>query len=538
MQSLRGQVSPSLHGTETLAELQARDQELRTLLDVNLAIGRHLKRDDLFGAIASCLRNLIETNRFGIELPIEGHKLQGHLLTPRGPGAEPTRPTILPAAGTACNWVMDNRQPYVCSTRDELRERFPVTFEVMEKQGMESLCALPLQTDERCLGALFFMAACKCAYQNLRLGLFDQIASAVAVALDTCLAHEEVRRLRDQLAAENVYLQEEIRSEHNFEEIIGNSPALMDVFRNIDMVAPMDSTVLLLGETGTGKELVARAVHDRSTRKERPLVKVNCGAISASLVESELFGHIKGAFTGALANRDGRFRLADGGTIFLDEIGDLPAETQVKLLRVLQEQEFEPIGSSKTIRVDVRVIAATNRNLEEAVEEKRFRSDLFYRLNVFPIMMPPLRVRPTDIPLLVAFFLVRFKTKLGKQITQVAPEAMQRLINYDWPGNVRELQNVIERAVILSYGSTLALPSEFRGSTLPSQSLQSGAITLEMDATTRKHIESVLAQTGGVIEGPRGAAQLLNLHPNTLRSRMQKLGIAKTRSRSTAVPSL
>ena len=538
MQSLRGQVSPSLHGTETLAELQARDQELRTLLDVNLAIGRHLKRDDLFGAIASCLRNLIETNRFGIELPIEGHKLQGHLLTPRGPGAEPTRPTILPAAGTACNWVMDNRQPYVCSTRDELRERFPVTFEVMEKQGMESLCALPLQTDERCLGALFFMAGCKCAYQNLRLGLFDQIASAVAVALDTCLAHEEVRRLRDQLAAENVYLQEEIRSEHNFEEIIGNSPALMDVFRNIDMVAPMDSTVLLLGETGTGKELVARAVHDRSTRKERPLVKVNCGAISASLVESELFGHIKGAFTGALANRDGRFRLADGGTIFLDEIGDLPAETQVKLLRVLQEQEFEPIGSSKTIRVDVRVIAATNRNLEEAVEEKRFRSDLFYRLNVFPIMMPPLRVRPTDIPLLVAFFLVRFKTKLGKQITQVAPEAMQRLINYDWPGNVRELQNVIERAVILSDGSTLALPSEFRGSTLPSQSLQSGAITLEMDATTRKHIESVLAQTGGVIEGPRGAAQLLNLHPNTLRSRMQKLGIAKNRSRSTAVPSL
>jgi predicted ATPase/transcriptional regulator with GAF, ATPase, and Fis domain len=341
----------------------------------------------------------------------------------------------------------------------------------------------------------------------------------------------EVGELKNRLEAENIYLQEEIRREHNFEEIVGNSPALTDVFKKIDMVAPMDSTVLLLGETGTGKELVARAIHNRSARKDRPLVKVNCGAIAANLVESELFGHVKGAFTGALTNRDGRFKLADGGTIFLDEIGELSAETQVKLLRFLQEQEFEPIGSDTTMRVDVRVIAATNRNLDEAVQEKRFRPDLFYRLNVFPMALPPLRVRPTDIPILVAFFLARFNKKLGKEIKQIAPETMQRLVNYEWPGNVRELQNVIERAAILSDGPVLALAPEFRGSTsftgVAAAPADGGG--LAMDNVTRKHIESVLAQTGGVIEGPRGAARVLNVHPNTLRSRMRKLGITRTK---------
>jgi formate hydrogenlyase transcriptional activator len=346
-----------------------RDQELKVLLDVNVAVARHLERDELFGALASCLRQIIETDRFGIELPIEGNQLQGHLLTPRGAAGERTRPSVLPAPGTACDWVMRNHHSYICSTREELRERFPITFEVMQNQGMESLCALSLETDARSVGALFFMAARQGAYANLRRGLFEQIAGAVAVALDTCLAHEEVRRLRDRLAAENVYLQEEIRREHNFEEMIGNSPALMEVLHKIDMVAPMDSTVLLMGETGTGKELVARAIHNRSARKDRPLVKVNCAAISTGLVESELFGHVKGAFTGAISNRDGRFKLADGGTIFLDEIGELPPETQMKLLRILQEQEFEPVGGTSTLHVDVRVIAATNRNLEEAVRE-------------------------------------------------------------------------------------------------------------------------------------------------------------------------
>jgi len=510
----------------------ARDQELKTLLDVNVAVARHLQRDELFGAVASCLRQIIDTDRFGIELPIEGgERLQGHLLTPRGTSGERTEPSVLPAAGTACDWVIQNHRPYICSTREELRTRFPVTFNVMQKEGMESLCALSLETGERCVGALFFMAAHKGAYANLRRGLFEQVAGAVGVALDACLAHEEVRQLRDRLAAENVYLQEEIRSEHNFEEMIGKSAALMEVLQKIEMVAPMDSTVLLLGETGTGKELVARAIHNRSGRKDRPLVKVNCAAISAGLVESELFGHVKGAFTGAHTNRDGRFKLADGGTIFLDEIGELPPDTQVKLLRILQEQEFEPVGSTSTLHVDVRVIAATNRDLDEAVREKRFRLDLFYRLNVFPITIPPLRARVEDIPLLMTFFLNRFNKKFGKKITRITPETMERLAIYKWPGNIRELQNVIERAVILSKGSHLTLAAEFPGRGSPSEIQPSAeSISLAMDDIARQHIESILAQTGGVIEGPRGAAKLLNLHPNTLRSRMRKLGVERMRA--------
>ncbi len=521
METFAGRAGAELERVKSYEQLQSLGQELKTLLDVNVAVGRHLERDELFGALASCLRNLLETDHFGIELPIDGNKLQGHLLTPRGTGAEPTHPTVLPAKGTACDWVIQNRRWYVSSSRDELRDRFPITFDVMSQKRMESLCALPLATGERCLGALFFMAARKDAYGSLRRGLLDQVASAVAVALDGCLAHEEVRRLRDRLAAENAYLQEEIRAEHNFVEIVGNSLSLRAVLRQVEQVAPTDSTVLLFGETGTGKELVARAIHNRSARKNRPLVKVNCGAISAGLVESELFGHVKGAFTGALANRDGRFKVADGGTIFLDEVGDLPPDTQVKLLRVLQEQEFEPIGSDKSVKVDVRIIAATNRNLDEAVRAGKFRPDLLYRLNVFPIQVPPLRERAGDVPLLVTLFVQNFSKKLGRKVTQVSEDTMRRLISYAWPGNIRELQNVVERAVILSTGNVLTLDQQFQP-TAP----DSGATASLKDAE-RRHIESVLGQAGWVIEGDHGAAKLLKLHPNTLRSRMKKLGILR-----------
>ena len=348
-----------------------------------------------------------------------------------------------------------------------------------------------------------------------------------------------------RLQAQNAYLQEEIRTEHNFGEIVGNSPALLSVLRQIDQVAPADSTVLILGETGTGKELIARAIHDRSSRRNRPLVKVNCGAISAGLVESELFGHVKGAFTGALNHRDGRFKLADGGTIFLDEVGELPLETQVKLLRVLQEQEFEPIGSSRTMKVDVRVIAATNRDLRVAVQEGKFRSDLFYRLNVVPLQIPPLRDRPGDLPLLVMFFVQKFAKKLGKQINHISPETLHRLVNYPWPGNIRELQNIIERAVVLSTSSNLALSNDLQSAASPV--VESGPSSLSrpapladvrsassssppdrsLEEVERRHIESVLTQTNWMIEGERGAAQLLNLNPSTLRSRMKKLGIKR-----------
>ncbi len=516
---------------------QRMSREVAALLEVNRAIGRHLHRDDLFGALAGCLRDILQTDRFGIELPIDGDRLQGHLLTPHGGKVEPTLPHVLPAAGTACDWVVQNRDWMVAASRNELRERFPVTYEVMCREGMESLCAMPLLTDERCRGVLFFMAAAEGAYGHLPRGLLEQVASAVAVALDDCLAHEEVAKLRDQLAAENVYLQEEIRQEHNFHEIVGRSPALKQLLSRIEVVAPTNSNVLILGETGTGKELIARAIHDRSPRRDRPLVKVNCSAISAGLVESELFGHVKGAFTGAVANRTGRFELAHGGTIFLDEIGELPLETQVKLLRVLQERELEPVGSSQTKRVDVRVIAATNRDLERAVAEGRFRSDLYFRLNVLPITVPPLRERREDIPLLVLAFAERYARELGKPIQRVSRETMQRLTNYAWPGNVRELQNFVERAVVLAEGPMLEVGPEL----LPAVGRPTAAAVAAPPAVTgsedrsdasleevlRRHMLSVLDQTGWVIEGPRGAARVLGLPPSTLHSRLKKLGIKR-----------
>src|SRR5881296_2752084 len=341
-----------------------------------------------------------------------------------------------------------------------------------------------------------------------------------------------------RLEAQNTYLQEEIRNEHNFGEIVGSSPALLAVLQQVEQIAKIDSTVLILGETGTGKELIARAIHDRSPRKNRALVKVNCGAISAGLVESELFGHVKGAFTGAIANRDGRFKLADGGTIFLDEAGELPMDTQVKLLRVLQEQEFEPIGSSKTIKVNVRIVTATNRDLEELVREGKFRADLFYRLNVFPIHTPPLRERVEEIPQLVTFFVGRFARRFANAAERVSSETMDRLVNYSWPGNVRELQNVVERAVVLATGPMLEIGPELLGTgkgagreaVIASPPPEPGGRGLDdvlKDVETR-HVRAALEQAGWVIEGARGAARILGLHPNTLRSRIEKLGIRRS----------
>ena len=514
-----------------LLEQQRRmSEELAALLDVNRAVGRHLERDELFGALAASLRKLIETDHFGIELPIAGDRLQGHLLTPRGPGAEPTIPTVLPAVGTACNWVLQRREWLVTGSRDELRESFPITHDVMGQKGMESLVAMPLQTGERCRGVLFFMAARREAYAQLRRGLLEQVASAVAVALDDCLAHEEVRSLRDRLAAENSYLQEEIREEQHFGDIVGSSAALRQVLSLVEAVAPTPSTVLILGETGTGKELIARAIHERSARSERPLVKLNCSAISAGLVESELFGHVRGAFTGAHAERSGRFELADGGTLFLDEVGELPLDTQAKLLRVLQEREYERVGSSETRRVDVRVIAATNRDLEQQVAEGRFRSDLYFRLAVLPIRVPPLRERREDVRLLVHFFVDRFARQLGKRSLRVPPETLERLLAYDWPGNVRELQNVIERAAVLARGETLEIGAESLEPLSTGSAAAPGASATSLQEVARQHVLSVLERCGWVIDGPEGAAQSLGLSPSTLRSRMKKLGLARPRA--------
>ena len=371
-----------------------------------------------------------------------------------------------------------------------------------------------------------------------------QAARAFGVDItDRVLAEREKARLQEQ----NLYLQEEIKADHNFEQIIGCSPALMEVLAHVGRVAPTDATVLITGETGTGKELIARAVHSASPRQSKPLIKVNCAALPAGLVESELFGHEKGAFSGAIARRQGRFELADGGTIFLDEIGELPAEAQVKLLRVLQERELDRVGGTAPIRVDVRVIAATNRDLLEEVREKRFREDLYYRLNVFPVRLPPLRERRDDIPLLVHFLLNKFAPRVGKRLEGVSRPTMQRLQEYPWPGNVRELENVLERAVILATGPTLEVapdllpakaltrpaeeraPPEGAGDAPVATAVQpaAGQPQPSLEAVERDYIVTVLRQTNWLLTGPRGAAKVLGLHANTLRSRMKKLGITR-----------
>ncbi len=360
---------------------------------------------------------------------------------------------------------------------------------------------------------------------------------------DRVLMEQEKARL----AAENAYLQEEIKSVHNFEEIVGQSPALLQSLEKVSRVAKTDATVLITGETGTGKELIARAIHSASHRHDKPLIKVNCAALPAGLVESELFGHEKGAFSGAISRRVGRFELANGGTIFLDEVGEVPLDVQVKLLRVLQEREFERVGGTHPIKVDVRVIAATNRDLVKSIREGKFREDLYYRLNVFPISLPPLRDRAGDVPILVQFLVARFAARVGVRIESVERATMERLDRYSWPGNVRELENVLERAVILSNGPTLEIdPEVFASATsvrsasagppTPSGSEREGAAAAgsgptppleSLESNTRNHILAALEQSGWVISGPRGAAKILGLHPNTLRSRMKKLGIVR-----------
>jgi len=384
------------------------------------------------------------------------------------------------------------------------------------------------------IGTFTVWSETKNRYTESDAGLLQEVATQVALAIANMKSYEEIAALKGRLEKEIVYLQEEIRTEHNFEEIVGNSPLLLELLRRVDQVAPTNSSVLIYGETGTGKELIARAIHDRSNRKDRPLVKVNCSAISAGLVESELFGHVRGAFTGAFERRIGRFELADGGTIFLDEVGELPLDTQVKLLRVLQEREFEPVGSNRSVRVDVRVIAATNRNLQESIDNGSFRSDLYYRLNVFPLEVPPLRDRRSDITQLAMFFVSRYSRNLGKSIEGISATAAKSLLSYSWPGNVRELQNVIERALILCHAPMLELePDLFNLSSSPTvresrevaEPTSPASPLKTLDEVERAHISAVLQQTRGVIEGANGAAKTLGMHPNTLRHRMEKLGI-------------
>jgi formate hydrogenlyase transcriptional activator len=373
------------------------------------------------------------------------------------------------------------------------------------------------------VGALSLVSAHENTFGEADAELLSQCAKQIAIAVENVLAYQEIANLTDKLNKEKLYLEGEIRSELNFEEIIGESPAIKQVLKQVGIVAPTDSTVLILGETGTGKELLARAIHDRSKRRERTFVKLNCAAIPTGLLESELFGHEKGAFTGAIATKVGRFELADGGTLFLDEVGDIPLELQSKLLRVLQEQEFERLGSTRTIKVSIRLLAATNRDLTEMVASKLFRSDLYYRLNVFPLTVPALRDRRQDIPLLVRYFVQQLARRMDKTIDTIPTECITALSRYDWPGNIRELENLIERAIILTQGTSLYVPltelKQQAGDEIPPPA------TLE--ETERQHILRILKSTKWVVGGPTGAAAQLGMKRTTLQSKMQRLGIAR-----------
>ena len=399
----------------------------------------------------------------------------------------------------------------------------------LRELGIKGLVCLPLDSRGVPVGAMGYLTQNAVDPEVFELlGIF---ADQAAMSIRGAQLFAEIDQYKRRLEVENEYLQDEIRAESGFDHIIGESESLRAVLRKVRQVAGVETTVLLTGETGTGKELIARGIHEASARKDRPLIKINCGAIPQGIVESELFGHEKGAFTGAIQKRIGRFELADKGTLFMDEVGELPLDTQVKLLRVLQEQEFERVGSTKPIRVDVRLISATNRDLEKEVAEGRFRSDLFYRLNVFPIRVPPLRERPGDIPVLVDYFLAQFQRKLGKSLKGVTPETLDQLQRYAWPGNIRELQNVLERACVLATGPVVALGETLRSSTPGVAAASSGAPTplLTLEESERAHIRRALAAADGRVHGPKGAAELLGINPSTLRSRMQKLGVTSKR---------
>jgi DNA-binding NtrC family response regulator len=426
-------------------------------------------------------------------------------------------------AGTPCEKVISGQAYY---HPEKLYATFP------KEAGMESYWGVPIHDSKgQIIGHLAILHDRPMAPEPPPdLAIMKIFAARAGAELERKRAEEalqkalrEVEALKNRLQAENIYLQEEIKTAHNFEEIVGASPAIKKVFQNIEKVAATDSTVLVTGETGTGKELVARAIHTLSRRKDSALIKVNCAALPAGLIESELFGHEKGAFTGATARKKGRFELADGGTIFLDEVGELPLETQAKLLRVLQEQEFERVGGAQTLKVDVRVIAATNRDLEAAVKNGAFRADLFYRLNIFPIHLPALHERREDIPILANHFVGKFARRMGKRVERIAPEALEMLSAYHWPGNVREMANILERAVILCDNGVLQ-PEHISIAPQPSKS-PTGVATLE--ETERVHILKALEETNWVVGGPHGAAKVLGLNRTTLLARMKKLGIEK-----------
>jgi formate hydrogenlyase transcriptional activator len=504
-------------------QLSRAEDRWRVLLQVNNAIVTCLDRDALFEATAGALRDVIPFDRAALVLD---DPFKGVFRVLGVAGRVPSPPIIplgteWPREGSRSGWIVENG--HYLLTQDLRKGPQFVEHAALIREGLLSALSVPLRDKGKVIGTLNVGSREVGRYSELDSQLLLAIADQVVLAIQNMFAYEEINVLKRQLEQENQYLQEAWRDEAAFADVVGESPAIQKVLEGVRMVAGTDSYVLVTGETGTGKELVVRAIHGLSRRKEKILVKVNCAALPSGVIESELFGHERGAFTGALSRKIGRFELANGGTLFLDEIGDLPLELQAKLLRVLQDGEFERVGGTQTLKVDVRLVAATNRNLERAVEQERFRADLYYRLNVFPIAIPPLRERLEDVPRLTRHFVMMYASKMGKSIGTVGEEVLGKLMDYGWPGNVRELQNVIERAVILSpkgrleLGDSLARPA--------AGARTKSARTLE--EVERDHILSVLEATGWRVSGERGASRILGMKRTTLEARMKKLGIER-----------
>jgi formate hydrogenlyase transcriptional activator len=506
------------------SELSAR-QQYQTLLAVSQTIVSHRDLETLFHELGGRLHQVARFDFLSLVLhDAASNTMRLHVLETSEPVPGGVA-LVLPPEEDPAGLVWQTKQPLITSRLADL-ERWPRLLERVQQYGVQSGCWLPLTTARKRLGTLVFTSKPPSAYDTADLDFLQQVANQVAVAVENALAFQEIQALNDQLHRENIYLEEEVRAENNFGDIVGESVALRRVLKEVETVAATDSTVLVRGETGTGKELIARALHELSPRQGRTFVKLNCAAMPTGLLESELFGHEKGAFTGAIMQKVGRFELADKGTLFLDEVGDIPPELQPKLLRVLQEQEFERLGSTRTIKVDVRLVAATNRDLARMVADGTFRTDLYYRLNVFPVVLPPLRERPDDIPRLVRHFTQRFARRMGRRIETIPSAVMEALVRYPWPGNVRELQNVIERAVILSPGPSLQVPpGDLRPAAMQDTAPAPAAVTLA-DAE-RDHILGAIREAGGVLGGPEGAAARLGMKRSTLYKKMKKLGISR-----------
>jgi formate hydrogenlyase transcriptional activator len=510
------------------AALAEERDRLRLLLDLNNTLSPNLALRDLLRAVSSNVRRVMRCDYASVILPEPDRELLRIYARNLSELGEPTaEELVVPRAGTPAGIVLETGKALVLDALE--LARFDPKINPTLALGLKSACFLPLTARGRLLGTLNVGRFPERAFTQDDVDFLLQVAGQVALAADNALDYYQVAESRQRLAEERVYLNEEIRSEQNFEEIVGSSAALKNVLKQVAIVAPTDSTVLILGETGVGKELVARAIHNLSGRRDHTFVKVNCAAIPLGLLESELFGHEKGAFTGAIARKTGRFELAHEGTLFLDEVGDIPPELQPKLLRVLQEQEFERLGSTHTIKVNVRMVAATSRNLPAMVEQREFREDLYYRLNIFPLMVPPLRERSDDIPLLVQYFVARFGERLGRKISRVEKQTMELLQSYRWPGNIRELQNVIERSVILAENGTLRIDANVLGAAEPRKAPSDGHVLRQSE---KELIEATLAETKGRVAGPHGAAARLRIPASTLESKVRALKIDKHKFRS------